>query len=223
MAFLGFAAVAYGSEGSVSPSYGDGATSNAVAMQRIAQNRQVAPEPGYAWTKPYCLRYRSAHPDLLILGDSIFDGWSGYLLHVFPRALVDARVGRQFSSAIPIYRRLLAYPGVRSIRTVVVELGTNGPVTPEQVAQFMRLAGPNRRVVFIVPEVPRPWATEVQDLYASLPQAYPNVRLEYWNRIASLPDGQENGSYFWGDGVHPNWNGIRALVGGLQAVLEQDR
>ncbi|MGK9452486.1 acyltransferase [Acidithiobacillus caldus] len=203
--------------------YGSGATNNAVAMQRIAQDRQMAPKPNYAWTHPYCLRYRSAHPDLLILGDSIFDGWSGYLLHVFPGALVDARVGRQFASAIPIYQKLRAYPGVRAIGTVVVELGTNGPVTSEQVDQFLRLVGPRRRVVFIVPEVPRPWGPEVQDLYASLPQAYPNVRLVYWNRIASLPDGRENGAYFWGDEVHPNWQGIRALVGGLGAVLEGDR
>ncbi|MGK9452242.1 acyltransferase [Acidithiobacillus caldus] len=209
--------------GFVAIAYGSGATTQAVAMERIAQNRQAAPKPDYAWTQPYCLRYRSAHPDLLILGDSIFDGWSGYLLHVFPGALVDARVGRQFASAIPIYQKLRAYSGVRAIRTVVVELGTNGPVTPEQVAAFMALVGPRRLVVFIVPEVPRPWSAEVQALYESLPQIYPNVRLVYWNRIASLPDGQENVAYFWGDGVHPNWNGIRALVGGLRAVLEGSR
>ena len=196
-----------------------GATSNRVAMHRIVHDRAVAPQADYAWDRPYCLRYRSQHPDLLILGDSIFDGWSGYLLHVFPRALIDARVGRQFSSAIPIYRALLGYPGVRAIRTVVVELGTNGPVTPQQVAGFLQLAGPGRTVVFIVPQVPRPWAREVQSLYASLPQQYPNVRLEYWNRLSSLPDGQENMAYFWGDGVHPNWAGIQVLVNGLQGVL----
>lgn len=187
-------------------------------MERIAQNRQVAPRPGYAWTQSYCLRYRSAHPNLLILGDSIFDGWSGYLLYTFPNALVDARVGRQFSSAIRIYQSLLAYSGIRSIQTIVVDLGTNGPVTAQQIAQFMMLAG-NRRVIFIVPEVPRPWEREVQSLYEGLPAQYPNVQLEYWNRISTLPNGQENPAYFWGDGVHPNWYGIQALVGGLQAVL----
>ncbi len=196
-----------------------GATSHRVAMERLAQNTQAAPQPGYAWDQPYCLRYRSAHPNLLILGDSIFDGWSGYLLHVFPGALIDARVGRQFSSAIPIYRELLAYPGVQEIRTVVVELGTNGPVTPDQVAQFMALVGPDRRVVFIVPEVPRPWEQEVQSLYEQLPRVYPNLRLEYWNRLSELSDGQENRAYFWGDGVHPNWAGIQVLVSGLRQTL----
>lgn len=201
------------------PSFGAGATTNQVAMRRIQQDLQVSPQADYAWDKPSCRRYRSMHPDLLILGDSIFDGWSGYLLHTFPGALVDARVGRQFSSAIPIYQKLLSYTGVQAIRTIVVELGTNGAVTPAQVAQFMALAGPDRSVIFIVPEVPRPWEREVQTLYEGLPQKYPNVHLEYWNRISTLPGGQENPAYFWGDGVHPNWAGIQALVGGLVAVL----
>lgn len=195
------------------------ATSYQDAMARLYQNTQTAPRAQYAWNQPYCLRYRTQHPTLLILGDSIFDGWSGYLLHVFPKALVDARVSRQFSSAIPIYRSLLTYAGIRSIQTVVVELGTNGPVTPEQIAQFMQLAGPRRRVLFIVPEVPRAWETEVQSLYERLPEEYPNVRLVYWNRLSTLPDGQENPRYFWPDGVHPNWRGIQVLVQGLAQAL----
>ena len=202
----------------VLPAFGLGATSNRVAMRRIVENLQVSPQPGYAWTQPYCLRYRSAHPNLLILGDSIFDGWSGYLLHVFPKSFIDARVGRQFSSAIRIYQSLLVYTGIYSIQTVVVELGTNGPVTPQQIARFMKLAG-NRRVIFIVPEVPRPWEREVQKLYEGLPDRYPNIRLEYWNRISTLPNGRENPAYFWGDGVHPNWIGIQALVAGLQEQI----
>ncbi len=195
------------------------ATSFSDAMTRLSQNTQVAPRADYAWDQPFCLRYRTQNPSLLIIGDSIFDGWSGYLLHVFPRALVDARVSRQFSQGIRVYRHLLDYSGIRKIRTVVVELGTNGPVTQRQVAQFMNLVGPYRQVIFIVPEVPRPWAHEVQKLYSSLPSRYPNLRLEYWNRISSLPDGKENQAYFWPDGVHPNWNGIQVLVRGLQKTL----
>lgn len=195
------------------------ATSETEALFRLSQDRNTAPNQDYAWTQPYCLRYFSSHPNLLIIGDSIFDGWSGYLLHVFPRALVDARVSRQFFQGILVYRNLLHYSDIRKTRTVVVELGTNGPVTARQVEQFMNLAGPNRRVIFIVPEVPRPWAYEVQKLYYSLPSRYPNLRLEYWNRISSLSDGKENPAYFWPDGVHPNWDGIEALVHGLQMTL----
>lgn len=177
--------------------------------------------PGYAWDNPFCLRYHSKRPNLLIIGDSIFDGWSGYLLHVFPRAIIDARVGRQFSAGISQYRWLLQYPGVRAIRTVVVELGTNGAVTANQVAAFMRLAGPERRVILVVPEVPRPWESEVQHLYESLPAQYPNIDLVYWNRI-SARGGKEIAAYYWRGGVHPNWLGIQALVNGLRQVVADE-
>jgi hypothetical protein len=177
--------------------------------------------PDYVWSQPYCLRYRSPDPNLLILGDSIFDGWSGYLLHVFPRAVVDAKVGRQFSAGVREYARLRQYSGIRSIRTIVVELGTNGTVYPADVERFMRMVG-FREVIFIVPEVPRPWEKEVQSVYEELPRYYPNVRLVSWNRLAQLPNGKENPRYFWGDGVHPNWRGIRVLVGALQRAIEAE-
>lgn len=189
----------------------------AEAAQRAAAQNRIE-HPDYAWSQPYCLRYRSQEPNLLILGDSIFDGWSGYLLHVFPRAVVDAKVGRQFSTGVQDYARLRQYSGIRAIRTIVVELGTNGTVYPADVGRFMRMVG-SRRVIFIVPEVPRPWEKEVQSLYEELPRYYPNVRLVYWNRLAQLPNGQENPRYFWGDGVHPNWSGIQVLVGSLQQAV----
>jgi lysophospholipase L1-like esterase len=185
---------------------------------RDAQS-DVRQQPGYAWDHFACLRCRSKHPDVLILGDSIFDGWSGYLLLVFPNAIIDAKVGRQFSGGITQYRSLLRYSGVRKIRTIVVELGTNGAVTHGQVARFMQLAGPERRVIFIVPEVPRPWEKEVQTLYAGLPTYYKNVRLVWWNRLSTTSSGQERAADFWPDGVHPNWTGIQAMVHGLQAII----
>ncbi|MCE5361316.1 MAG: hypothetical protein JJ714_10145, partial [Acidithiobacillus sp.] len=94
------------------------------ALLDSAQDAKL--EPGYAWSQPYCFRYHTQHPNLLILGDSIFDGWSGYLLRLFPRAIIDAKVGRQFSGGIRQLRWLLQYPGVQRIKTIVVELGTNG-------------------------------------------------------------------------------------------------
>lgn len=174
---------------------------------------QTQDHRSYAWDKPYCLRYFSSHPDLLILGDSIFDGWSGYLLHVFPDALIDARVGRQFSAGVRDYANLLRYPGVQETRTIVVELGTNGSVTPAQVEQFMQLAG-SRQVFWITPSVPRPWQGEVLQVAHWASREYPNITLVHWHR-----DAEGKQSWFWGDGVHPNWTGIRHLVSLLQTTI----
>lgn len=171
--------------------------------------------PSYAWTASSCLRTASQSPTTLILGDSIFDGWSGYLLHAIPGAFIDAKVGRQFSSAIGIYKSLLRYQGIQNINQIVVELGTNGPVTPDQIAQFMALAGPHRSVIFIAPQVDRPWGHEVDQLYDQLPNYYPNVKILNWQSISA---GHED--YFWTDGIHPNWQGIQSLVGHLEPLLK---
>ncbi len=178
------------------------------------QDITAAPLSGYAWDHSYCLRYQVNHPNLLILGDSIFDGWSGYLLHVFPSAFIDARVGRQFSAGVLDYKSLLQYKGVQQIPVVVLELGTNGPVTKQQVQEFMALAG-NRSVYWITPSVPRPWQQEVLSVAHWSKGRYPNIHLVSWHHLAS---GHPN--WFWGDQVHPNWYGIQHLVGLLKDSLE---
>jgi hypothetical protein len=173
-------------------------------------------QPSYAWTQSSCMRTASQSPNMLFLGDSIFDGWSGYLIHEFPGAFIDAEVGRQFSAAIPIYRSLMRYQGIQNIQTIIVELGTNGAVAPSQISQFMALAG-NRQVIFIAPKVDRSWGPEVDHLYAALPRYYPNVRVMDWQSISvDHPD------YFWADGIHPNWRGIQAMVSHLKQMVAEE-
>ncbi len=180
-----------------------------------------APQPQWVWTRNHTFRAKTTTPNMLIFGDSIFDGWSGYLLHIFPTAVINAKVGRQFSSAPRLYQALLRYPVISRINWIVIELGTNGPVTPNQIAQFMKLVGAQRQVIFIIPAVPRPWAPEVIGLYQSLPKYYPNIHLVPWNVLASNSEGKEKMKYFWGDGVHPNWKGIQVLVQALKNQLQQ--
>ncbi len=167
----------------------------------------------YVWPHARCLRYMSAHPDLLILGDSIFDGWSGYLLHVFPQAVVDARVSRQFSRGVEDYAGLLRYPGIYAIQTVVVELGTNGPITHAQIRQFMSLVG-QRRVIWITPSVPRPWQSEVVSAIHWAAHHYSNIEMVPWHSIA-----QGHPAWFRGGGVHPNWAGIQHEVSALSYAV----
>ncbi|WP_155270539.1 acyltransferase [Acidithiobacillus thiooxidans] len=169
----------------------------------------------YVWPHHQCLRYRSENPDLLIFGDSIFDGWSGYLLHVFPRALVDAKVSRQFSSVISDYQGLLKYRAVQEAPVIVLELGTNGPITRAAIEQFMALAG-SKQVYWITPDVPRPWQAEVLSRIDWAETYYPNVHLVHWHQYA-----QGHPGWFWSDGVHPNWEGIQAEVGLLQETMRR--
>ncbi len=186
------------------------------AMLDMKQDISVAPATGYAWGQSHCLRYRVSQPNVLILGDSIFDGWSGYLLHVFPKAVVDARVGRQFSTGVTDYRNLLHYQGISRINTIVLELGTNGTVTKSQVQRMMRMAGNHRMVYWITPLVPRPWQAEVLRTAHWAAAHYKNIRLVRWHSFAN---GHPN--WFWSDGVHPNWDGIQHLVGLLKFSMKK--
>lgn len=176
-----------------------------------------SPDPDYAFAENSVIRFPSGNQKIgiIIMGDSILTGWSGYFAHVFPNAFIDGRVGRQFSSAIEIWKILKEAQLTSGVGDVVVELGTNGPVSIAEMTQFMREVGP-RQVFLVVPEVPRPWAQEVQSLYQVLPNVYPNVHLVRWDLLS-----RHHSSYFWPDGVHPNWLGIQVMVEAIARKMRQ--
>lgn len=188
----------------------------------IATNVSAAPfQNNDVWTQAQCLRASSSHPDVLILGDSIFDGWSGYLLHVFPNAVVDAKVSRQFSAAVPVYQHLLQYPRIRAISTIVVELGTNGPIHRAGIQQFMSLAN-GRQVYWIVPSVPRPWQQEVVHRLEWAASVYPNLQLVNWYGYVQSSPKPIAMRWFRPGMVHPDWAGIQQEVGLLLNTISQE-
>lgn len=175
-------------------------------------------QPDYVWSKNFSLRYQSAQPDILIFGDSIFDGWSGYLLHTFPKAVVDAKVSRQFSSVVMDYDQLMHYSGIRNIPIIVLELGTNGPIHRADIESFMQDAG-QRSIYWITPSVPRSWQNEVLERIYWAAERYPNIHIVHWHQLA-----ENHAEWFRGGrGVHPNWTGIQEEVGLLRETMESSR
>ncbi len=188
------------------------------AMSDARKDLTQSPEPGYALDANQVLRLpESGPPRMIILGDSILTGWSGYFAHVFPHALIDGRVGRQFSSATPIWNSLRAKGLTRSAETVIVELGTNGAVSQPGMQAFLREVG-NRQVFLVMPEMPRPWAPEVRDVYRRMAQEHPDVHLVRWDLLS-----RNHPSYFWEDQVHPNWKGIQVMVQAIQQAVARNR
>ncbi len=186
-----------------------------VALQDAKNDLTQSPRPGYALDANQVFRLpESGPPRTVILGDSILTGWSGYFAHVFPRALIDGKVGRQFSSAIPIWDGLRAEGLTQNARTVIVELGTNGEVSPQDLQAFLRLVG-SRQVFLVMPAMPRSWAPEVQSLYLQTAEEHPNVHLVRWDLLSRNHPG-----YFWGDDVHPNWQGIQVMVHAIRHSVD---
>jgi hypothetical protein len=174
-----------------------------------------SPRPGYLIGARSVTRQPTVPPaGVVVLGDSIATGWSGYIAHVLPNALISGQVGRQFSSAPQVWETLRAANETASVSDVVIELGTNGYVTPAQASQFISLVG-HRNVFLIVPAVPRVWEHEVQALYLQLPSEYPNVHLIRWDLLSA-----NHPNYFGRDKVHPNWTGIQVMVTAIAQAIE---
>ncbi|MCE5394199.1 MAG: acyltransferase [Acidithiobacillus sp.] len=160
-------------------------------------------------------RSNSAYPQkqVLFITDSILLGWSGYVIHMVPNGILDGKVGRSFFRALPALQLLLQDPACAHVRYVVVELGSNGYVQWSDLENFVQAVG-NRKILLIVPAVPRPWENEVRSLYDRAAAKYPNITLLHWDRMSA-----NHPSYFVADQVHLTWDGAQALMQGVLREL----
>ncbi|TQN52444.1 acyltransferase family protein [Acidithiobacillus thiooxidans] len=175
---------------------------------------QPNPQPGYLYNGQE-IRQNRAYPDkqVLVVTDSILLGWSGFVIHQVPNAILDGKVGRQFSRAPSVLQAELTQPQNADIRYIVLELGSNGDVFTQDLDRVMREAG-NRKVMLIIPNVPRVWENEVKAQYLRAKAQYPNVYLLHWNRIS-----HDQYNYFDPDQVHLTWDGAQALVNAMLGKL----
>ncbi len=133
------------------------------------------------------------------VGDSVMLGAHDALAQVvgaIPLQLqIDASVSRQFDDAVEVVG-LLAASGQLGDR-VVVHLGTNGVIRPEQLDELMKVAAAVPRVLLVNASVPRPWEQQVNDTLAGGAPSYRNAVLVDWKGAAAT-----HPEYFVEDGVH---------------------
>ncbi len=139
--------------------------------------------------------------DVLAIGDSVLLAASPALeerLH--GDITVDAVVGRQVWSGISRLAAYRAAGDLIGLKAVVIDLGTNGPITPADVAQFRALTAGVPLLVLVNVRVPLPWQAESN---ASLAAArhLPRVVVVDWYQASGAP------GVLWADGVHPDPKG----------------
>ena len=107
---------------------------------------------------------------------------------------VDAVVSRAFVHGLEQVVRLHAE--ARLGNTVVMSLGTNGPIDPGDLDRMMaELAGVSRIIVMTV-RADRWWVPPNNDLLRALPERYPDVVLIDW------ANEQCPGNCFYADNIH---------------------
>jgi hypothetical protein len=140
------------------------------------------------------------------VGDSIMLDIQPALTADLPGVTVDGLVSRQFDAGIGVVRTDRAAGTLG--RVLVVELGTNGAVTPAAVDAMMQAASGVTRVVFVNVDVPRDWAESDNAVLAAGVTRYPGVAvLADWKSLAT-----PHPEWFTADQVHLNPAGATALA-----------
>ncbi len=148
----------------------------------------------------------ASQTSLTAVGDSVLVDNADSLQQVFGHAYVDAKVGRQVWEAPAVIRslkkrRLLA-------PNVLINLGTNAPLTQPQIDAVLKAVGPKHKVFWVNTMVPtKTWQNQVNDLILSNAKKSKQVYLVDWYGASHNP-----ASWFGPDHVHPNPQGSIAYT-----------
>jgi hypothetical protein len=131
------------------------------------------------------------------IGDSVMLDAQPSLEADIPRIDVEAAVSRQWDEGIALARQLKSEGRLGAI--VVIDLGTNGPVSLQQFTDMMNVLSGASRVVFVTVHLPSDytWSKSVNVTLEHGVSSYPQDRLADFNKLAA-----ENPQWFYPDGVH---------------------
>ena len=140
----------------------------------------------------------------LLIGDSVMVDIGNVFQKEVPNATIDGKVGRQLSEAnalITSQYQSFAQPK----KDVVMQLGTNGAFTEDQVNQIIDDLG-DANIYFVNVRVPRDYEQNVNDSLKKAADKHKNVHLIDWHKASG-----GHPEYFAYDGVHLEYAGQKAL------------
>ena len=142
-------------------------------------------------------------PGAVAIGDSVMLGALPQLEH--DGITVDAAQDRAFIAGIDVAQNLRADGGLR--RTVIIHLGTNGPITTALFNEMMDTLRGVPRVIFLTIKAPRPWEGEVNATLRASIRHWRQTHLLDWHRLASA-----HPAWLADDGIHLTLSGARAYA-----------
>lgn len=154
--------------------------------------------------------------NITAIGDSLLLSAAPEIKSIFPQAMIDAEVGRQFVDSEPIFGKMAKEDKLGDV--VLVVLGTNGSFSSKDVAELMSY-NEGKEVFFVNTMVQRPWQKNVNDELKKTKETYENAHVIDWKEYSSemydwfdvdnvhlTPIGAENFSILVGEEIYKNLN-----------------
>ncbi|MGX7393519.1 acyltransferase family protein [Carnobacterium mobile] len=141
-----------------------------------------------------------ANKKVTFIGDSVLLSASEELVQFFPAATIDGKVGRQLYQTVPVVQQLKKDRKLN--KTVVIELGSNGDFTKNQLDDLVGAIGKDKEVYFLTTHVPRHWRESVNQKLVSLTKNEKHIHLIDWSNTST-----NHADWFYEDAVHPNKTG----------------
>lgn len=131
-----------------------------------APQEQAAPEP------------LPGGDQITAIGDSVMLASAPELQAAFPGIQIDAVVSRQLAQAPGLLTALMDAGTLRP--TVLVGLGTNGPIDRATLDQLRALVGPAHEIVMVNVYAPRGWTDGVNTALTAFARQHRDVELANW-------------------------------------------
>lgn len=158
-------------------------------------------------------KYASWKP--LLIGDSVMVDIGDYFRSFVPKADINGKVGRQLVETTSLAKR--QYQSYRDKNDIVVlELGTNGDFTEEQLNSLLEQFG-EADIYLVNTRVPRSYESHVNQVLAKAAKKRANVTLVDW-----YSRSENHTEYFAPDGIHLQPPGVRALTNSIIQAIEKN-
>ena len=163
---------------------------------------------------------KACNTNFLLIGDSVSVaigdlGGYGYFGETFPRATLDAAIGRQLYTAKDVYQQHVDNGWNGPV--VIFEVGTNGVATADDVREMVESVPSDKYVYLINVRSPDPLQDINNPLLQQAADEHDNVRIIDWHAASAGHD-----EYFDGDGTHlTGIDGCQAYLALIASTLEE--
>ncbi len=140
------------------------------------------------------------------IGDSTLLDSEPELRADLPGVRIEGQVNLQFHGGVQMVDQLHAAGALGDV--LVVDLGTNGALSPADFDAMVQAAAGVTRIVFVNVNVPRPWAASVNAVLAAGVSGHPSIAvLADWDTLSA-----GHPSWFAPDQIHLEPAGAKALA-----------